>query len=189
MHARLSITTTCPGRSVGARTCSTSVSKTSRVVVPSTAREGPIPFRLMLESNVVFLPQLRGTEQRALSPLGPQAYKVESEVLVAISSTNTSGSASTFSATIDRQAALKYSSRSVAPTVLFRLKHKRLKTRRTVELLMPVSVMYSRKRRLWATVAAGRHLTSSSRSFLAFLSLFGGRPGLFFGVRESLPRE
>jgi hypothetical protein len=43
-------------------------------------------------------------------------------VLVPISSTNPSGSASTFSATIVRQAALKNSSRFVAPTVLFSAK-------------------------------------------------------------------
>ena len=38
--------------------------------------------------------RLRGTEQDALSPLGAQAYKGESEVFVPISSTNTSRRAS-----------------------------------------------------------------------------------------------
>ena len=33
------------------------------LAAPSTASEGPIPSMLMLESSVVFLPRLRGTEQ------------------------------------------------------------------------------------------------------------------------------
>jgi hypothetical protein len=35
--------------------------KTSRVVLPTTARHGPIPSSVMLASRVVFLPRLRGT--------------------------------------------------------------------------------------------------------------------------------
>src|SRR5918998_362882 len=53
---RLSITTTCPGESVGASTASRYVSNTSRVVGPSTASDGPIPQRLILESSVTFFP-------------------------------------------------------------------------------------------------------------------------------------
>lgn len=58
--ARLSRTTTCPGRSEGARTRSTYASKTAFVALPTTARHEPIPFALILASSVVFLPRLRG---------------------------------------------------------------------------------------------------------------------------------
>jgi hypothetical protein len=50
------VMTTCPSSSSGRSTCSRYVSKTSAVVVPSTTRDGPIPSKLMLASNVVFLP-------------------------------------------------------------------------------------------------------------------------------------
>jgi hypothetical protein len=43
------------------------------VVLPSTAKHGPIPSKLMLAKSVVFLPRLRGTEQRARSPRRDQA--------------------------------------------------------------------------------------------------------------------
>jgi hypothetical protein len=36
---------------------------TEQSVRPSTASEGPIPERLMLEISIVFLRRLRGTEQ------------------------------------------------------------------------------------------------------------------------------
>jgi len=36
----------------------------------STTSEGPIPSVVMLESSVVFLPRLRGTDNCSLSPLG-----------------------------------------------------------------------------------------------------------------------
>jgi hypothetical protein len=73
----------------------------------------------MLAKSVMFAPQLRGTEQNARSPLGDQAYRGASEVLVEHSSTNTSCSAWIPSTTINRQAALKNSSLSLAPTDLF----------------------------------------------------------------------
>ncbi len=78
----------------------------------------------MLESTVVLGPRLRGTDLKALWPFSAQAYiedsEVEdSEVFVPISSTKTSRLASTCSATITLQAALKNSSRSVAPSDLF----------------------------------------------------------------------
>ena len=74
----------------------------------------------MLDSNVVVLgPLLRGTEQRARSPLGAQAYNAESEVLVAISSTNTNRLGSSSFAIVTFQAHLKNSSRSSAPTLRF----------------------------------------------------------------------
>src|SRR5215213_975349 len=116
---RLSITTTCLLRSVGASTRSTYVSKTKVVVAPSTASDGPIPSTLMLASSVVFLPRLRGREQWALRPFLAQPYGGESEVLVPISSTNTRERASSAPATITLQVALCHSSRSIAPTVLF----------------------------------------------------------------------
>src|SRR5215204_6129949 len=40
------------------------------VVAPSTAKDGPIPQQLMLESRVVFLPRLRGTGSCKRSPVG-----------------------------------------------------------------------------------------------------------------------
>jgi hypothetical protein len=89
------------------------------VVEPSTAKDGPIPSMLMLESRVTFAPQLRGMEQRARSPRLDQAYSGVREVLVEHSSTNTKCPVSTLPATRTRQAALKNSSRSLAPTVLF----------------------------------------------------------------------
>src|SRR5215212_7108716 len=116
---RLSITTTCPGCRLGARASSTYASKTALVVAPSTAKDGPIPQSVMLESNVTFFPQLRGAEQYARSPLGDQAYSGRSETFVEHSSTNTKRSACVVSATIARQTALRNSSRSLAPTDLF----------------------------------------------------------------------
>src|ERR671911_603548 len=104
---------------MGASTRPTYVSKISRLVAPSTASDGPIPSMLMLESSVVFLPRLRGTEQQALSPFLAQPYKREREMFVPISSTNTSRRASRVPATITFQAALRHSSRSSAPTVRF----------------------------------------------------------------------
>jgi hypothetical protein len=89
------------------------------VVLPTTAMHGPIPSALMLARSVVFAPRLRGTEERALCLLRDQAYKGESDVLVPISSTNTSPLVSILSATITRQAALHHSSLSLAPKVLF----------------------------------------------------------------------
>src|SRR3712207_9196181 len=73
----------------------------------------------MLASSVVFLPRLRGTSAKALLPLREWAYRGESEVLVPISSTNTSRLGSTFWATITLQALLSHSSLSLAPTDLF----------------------------------------------------------------------
>ena len=73
----------------------------------------------MLASSVVLGPRLRGTEQRALSPLGDQAYSGRREVLAPISSTNTSRSVPTPPATVTFQAALSHSSRSIAPIVRF----------------------------------------------------------------------
>jgi len=74
---------------------------------------------LMLESSVTFSPQLRGAEQHARSPRLDHAYSGESEMFAPHSSTNTKRLASIPSATKARQAALKNSSRSVAPTDLF----------------------------------------------------------------------
>src|SRR5215203_1324776 len=86
---RLSITTICLGRRLGASASSTYASKTALVVAPSTASDGPIPERVMLESNVTFLPQLRGAEQRARSPRLDQAYSGRSEMFVEHSSLRT----------------------------------------------------------------------------------------------------
>src|SRR5215212_8937042 len=54
------MTTICPLCRLGASTRSTYASKTTAVVAPSTASDGPIPSKLMLESiesSVVFLPR------------------------------------------------------------------------------------------------------------------------------------
>lgn len=72
----------------------------------------------MLESSVTFAPQLRGTHQRARSPRLDQAYSGVREVLVEHSSTKTKRLLSILPATKTRQAALKNSSLSDAPTVL-----------------------------------------------------------------------
>jgi hypothetical protein len=74
---------------------------------------------VILASSVVFLPRLRGTEHRALSPAGDQARSGYIEVFEPISSTNTNRSVSIWSATNTRQAVLWNSSRSAAPTDLF----------------------------------------------------------------------
>src|SRR3712207_6987953 len=76
---RLSITTTCPARRLGASASSTYASKSALVVAPSTASDGPMPESVMLASRVTFGPQLRGEEQCARSPLGDQAYSGRSE--------------------------------------------------------------------------------------------------------------
>jgi hypothetical protein len=115
----LSITTTCPGPSDGASASSTYASKTAIVVAPSTAIHGPIPSRVMLANRVTLLPQLRGTSPYARSPLRDQAYSGESEVFVPHSSTNTKRCALISPAKRSLQAALRNSSRSVAPTRLF----------------------------------------------------------------------
>jgi hypothetical protein len=73
----------------------------------------------MLASKVTFFPQLRGTLANARSPRLDQAYKGASEMLAPISSTNTKRSAQISPATNARQAALKNSSLSLAPTFLF----------------------------------------------------------------------
>ncbi len=116
---RLSITTTCPGRRLGASASSTYASKTALVVAPSTAKDGPMPESVMLESRVTLAPQLRGALAKARSPLRDQAYSGRSETFVEHSSTNTKRSAPMLRATNALQAALRSSSRSVAPTDLF----------------------------------------------------------------------
>jgi hypothetical protein len=73
----------------------------------------------MLASKVTFFPQLRGTLAIARSPRLDHAYAGASEMLEPISSTNTSRSAWISPATRARQAALKNSSLSLAPTLLF----------------------------------------------------------------------
>jgi hypothetical protein len=57
-----------------------------------------------------------------------------------------------------------------------------------VESLRILPVTLSRKRRLSEMVAAGRTLTSSSRSLLATSSVFEGLPPPFLGSRGS-PRS
>ena len=89
------------------------------MLAPSTVSDGPIPSVLMLESTVVLAPRLRATDQCALLPFGAQAYKADNEMFVPISSTKISPLASTCSATITLQVALKNSSRSSAPTLRF----------------------------------------------------------------------
>src|SRR3712207_4198078 len=73
----------------------------------------------MLASKVTFFPQLRGTLANARAPRLDHAYRGASEMLAPISSTNTSRSAQISPATRARQAALRNSSRSLAPTDLF----------------------------------------------------------------------
>ena len=68
-----STTTIRPGLRLGAGTRSRYASKTSRVVGPSTARHGPMPRAVMLESKVTFLPQFLGALPKARSPLRAQA--------------------------------------------------------------------------------------------------------------------
>jgi hypothetical protein len=115
----LSITTTCPGESFGASTRSTYASNAALVVLPTIAMHGPIPSKVMLASSVTFFPQLRGALHGARSPLRDQAYSGAREMFAPISSTNTSRAASIAPATKARQAALRNSSRSPAPTDLF----------------------------------------------------------------------
>jgi hypothetical protein len=69
---------------------STYASKTTLVVDPSTASDGPMPESDTLASRVTFGSQSRGVEQNAGSPLRDQAYSGRSEVFVEHSSrTNT----------------------------------------------------------------------------------------------------
>jgi integrase len=87
-------------------------------------------------------------------------------VLVSISSTNTSRFGSISPASIILRAALCHSSRSSALTTLrFWLKPILFSNQPTVELLRLLPVRLSTKRRLCATVAAGRSSTFTSRSF------------------------
>ena len=70
---RLSITTTCPGESDGARIRLTYDSKTAFVALLTTATHEPIPSALMLASNVVFLLRLRGAlPYSSLAPTSPR---------------------------------------------------------------------------------------------------------------------
>ena len=69
------MTTTCPGQRLGANARSTYASKTAALVAPSTARVGPIPSKLMLESTVVFSPRLRGTEKAAIVGLSVRSRR------------------------------------------------------------------------------------------------------------------
>src|SRR5215213_5010286 len=64
---RLSIITTCPTFGVGAKTASRQASKTSLVVEPSTAKQGPTHRRVTLASSVTFLPQFLGALPRRLA--------------------------------------------------------------------------------------------------------------------------
>src|SRR3712207_4731725 len=143
----------------------------------------------MLESTVVFLPRLRGIEQYALRPLGDQARSGASEVLVPISSTNTSCFGSICWASITLQAALCHSSRSSAPTLLFfRLKPIRLSSLLKVGSLRLLPAKLMRKWRLSLTVAAGLVRMSSSSSLFVASSALGGRPPPLLGARDS-PRS
>src|SRR5215213_2079916 len=81
--------------------------------------DGPMPRIVLLESRVTFLPQLRGTLAGTRSPRLDQAYSGRSEVFDPISSTKTRRPAAIPSSTKAIQAALRNSSRSVAPTDLF----------------------------------------------------------------------
>jgi hypothetical protein len=78
-----------------------------------------MPEDVRLESNVTFLPQLRGAEQNARFPRLDHAYRGRNEVFVEHSSTNTKRLASISAATSVLQAALRNPSRSLAPTDLF----------------------------------------------------------------------
>ena len=95
-------------------------------------------------------------------------------MFVLISSTNTSLQASISSATVTLQAALKNSSRSIAPTFLFRLKPIRFRSLLRVGSLKVLPAKILRKRRLCARVAAGLLRMSSSRSFFGSLVGYGG---------------
>ena len=101
-------------------------------LAPSVGRGGSAgPVCFYSETvTVMFGPRFGGIDHRALSPFGAQAYIAQSEVLVLISSTNTSRPASTFSATTTCRAALNHSSLCIAPTVSFRLKPRRSRSRR-----------------------------------------------------------
>src|SRR5215217_5589856 len=74
---------------------------------------------LMLESSVMFLSQLRGSFWCARSPLCAHPYRGATEVFDEHSSTNTKRSGSMEEITITRKAALRNSSCSLAPSVLF----------------------------------------------------------------------
>jgi len=69
---------------------------------------------------------------------------------------------------------------------IFWLKPSLLSSRFTVESLRGLPVVCSRERRLSETVAARRSWTSSSRSFSAISSVFGGLP-LPYSVPAKLP--
>ena len=117
-----------------------------------------LPSTLMLASKVVFLPWLRGIEQRALYPLGAQAYKGESAVLVPF---RLRKRAVWYRALMRLSPARSPSDTRPVLALLrffFRLKPTRFKSLRTVESLRRLLVRHSKKRRLSAIVAAGRSL-------------------------------
>src|SRR5215207_2135298 len=74
---------------------------------------------LMLERRVMFLSQLRGSFWCALCSMCALSLRGASEVFDEHSSTNTKRSGSIEEITITRKAALRNSSRSLAPSVLF----------------------------------------------------------------------
>ena len=142
----------------------------------------------MLESNVVFGPRLRGTEQKALCPRRDQARSADSEVLAPVSSTKTKRFGSICAASVTLQGALQpFVSLQRPHTPFFGLKPILLSSRPTVESLKTLPVTRSKKRRLSTMVAAGRSLTSSPSSSSVARSVFGGLPPPFLGWRDSPP--
>jgi hypothetical protein len=99
-------------------------------------------------------------------------------------STNTSCSVAISRATITLQAALSHSSRSIAPTAHFLAEAEPLEQPLHGGVAQGLPVVRSRERRLSETVAARRSWTSSSRSFSAISSVFGGLP---YSVPAKLP--
>jgi hypothetical protein len=86
---------------------------------PFDRERRPHPLRAHARKQRDVLPQLRGALADARSPRLDQAYSGTREMFAPHSSTKTKRSGPVSAATVPRQAALKNSSRSVAPSDLF----------------------------------------------------------------------
>jgi hypothetical protein len=118
---KLSSTTTCPGRRVGAHCSRMYHSNVAVSIAPSISHGTCRPSGASAATSDVFLPWVRGTDPLARWSCGAPPYRRVQDVWVPLSSTKTSGGGSRV-ATAARQAARSCSSRSARLPVTFCLR-------------------------------------------------------------------
>jgi hypothetical protein len=142
------------------------------------------------KQSAMFLPQLRGLFWCTRSPFRADPQREASEVLDEHSSTNTKRSESMALITIIRKAALRNSSCSLAPSVLFSVEAHPPKCPREGHSLSETPATCSEYSCLCLSLAkGGSSCASPSRSLLAFLSSLGFLPGAFPSVKGSALRK